>query len=105
MRHIGGSGGIAPALARVNHRLEGTGLRLDFHFPPTKPSLGQTSSSRPPIEEHWWKTPDVKDIVISSDTDEETEDMDGTTATATDAEVDLSHRWPRVLVLGGGHST
>ncbi len=102
MRLIGGSGWIAPALARVNHRLEGTGLRLDFHFAPMKPSLGQTSSSRPSIEEHWWRTPNVEDIVISSDTDEETEDTDGTMATAMDAGVDLSHRWPWVFSAWGG---
>ena len=63
--------GIMPALARVSHRLEGTGLRLDFHFAPTRPSAGLPSSSRPSTNEHWWMVPEVETttITISSDSD------------------------------------
>ena len=35
--------GITPALARVNHCLEGLGLRLDLHFAPTRPSRRHTA--------------------------------------------------------------
>ncbi len=61
--------GVMPALSRVNHRLEGTGLRLDFHFAPTRPSHGRASSSRPSTTEHWWRVVEVESIVISSDLD------------------------------------
>ncbi len=67
--------GVTPALAQVNHRLERTGLRLDFHFAPTRPSLGHPSSSRPSTNEHWWRVPEAEraTIVISdSDVEEKT---------------------------------
>ena len=60
---------VTPALSRVNHRLEGTGLRLDFHFAPTTPSHGRASSSRPSMTEHWWRVPDVESIILSLDMD------------------------------------
>ncbi len=44
--------GVTSALARVNHRLEGTGLRLDFHFAPTRPCSGLPSLSIPSTNEH-----------------------------------------------------
>ncbi len=66
--------GVAPALARVNHRLEGTGLRLDFHFVPTRPSPGLPSSSRPSTNDHWCRIPEVESITISdSDSDSDAE--------------------------------
>ncbi len=65
MRELIQKDGISPALSRVNHQLEGTGLRLDFHFTPTKPSLGRTSCSRPSTEEHWWRVLDAESVTIS----------------------------------------
>ncbi len=62
--------GVTPVLAQVNHRLEGTGLRLDFHFAPTRPSPRLPSSSRPSTNEHWWRVPEVESITIS-DSDED----------------------------------
>ncbi len=64
--------GVSPALSRVNHRLEGAGLRLDFHFAPTRPSHGLPSSSRPSTNEHWWRVPEVESItILDSDSDED----------------------------------
>ena len=74
MRELVRKDGVTPALSRVNHRLEGTGLRLDFHFAPTRPSHGQASSSRPSTTEHWWRVPEVESIVISDSDDSDTED-------------------------------
>ncbi len=56
--------GVTPALARVNHRLKGTGLRPDFHFVPTRPSPGLPSSSRPSMNEHWCRIQEVESITI-----------------------------------------
>ncbi len=65
--------GVTPALARINHRLEGIGLRLDFHFAPTKLLFGLSTCSRPSTREHWWKVPETGTIDISSDEDEDKE--------------------------------
>ncbi len=75
VRELVRTDGITPALARVNHRLEGTGLRLDFHFAPTRPSAGRPSSSRPSTTEHWWVVPEVETptITISSDSDSDSD--------------------------------
>ncbi len=68
--------GVTPALVRVNHRLEGTGLRLDFHFAPTRPSPGLPSSSRPSTNEPWWRVPEVESVTITiSDSDSDDEGM------------------------------
>ena len=84
---------IMLALSRVNHSLEGTGLRLDFHFAPTRPSHGRASSGRPSMEEHWWRVPEVESIVISSDTDLSELNEDFSEA-ATDGETQ-SFRWKK----------
>ncbi len=76
--------GITPALARVNHH-------LDFHFAPTRPSLGRMTYSSPSTEEHWWTMSDAKSVVILLDTDKETEDTNSTSAAGPNAKVDLSY--------------
>ncbi len=60
---------VTPALSRVNHRQEGTEVRLDFHFTPKRPSHGRASSCRQSTTEHWWRESDTESIVISWDTD------------------------------------
>ncbi len=93
---------ITPALARVNHQLERTGLRLDYHFAPTKPSHGRMTYTRPSTEEHWWTVPKVESVTISSDISDSEESKEaettvviGTSAMGPDAEVDLSYRWKK----------
>ncbi len=71
LREIIRRDGVTPAIARVNHRLETIGLRLDFHFAPTRPSFGLPSSSIPSTQEHWWRVPETGTIDISSDSDED----------------------------------
>ncbi len=69
--------GVTPALARVNHRLEGTGLKLDFHFAPTRPSLGRPSSSRPSTNEHWWTVPEAEGAtIVISDSDSDSDEVE-----------------------------
>ncbi len=72
LREIIRRDGVTPAIARVNHRLEAIGLRLDFYFALTRPSFGlPSSSSRPSTQEHWWRVPETGTIDISSDMDED----------------------------------
>ena len=44
--------GITPTLVRVNHHLKETGLRLDFHFAPSRHSRGRTSRDCPSMHKH-----------------------------------------------------
>ncbi len=73
LREIIRRDGVTPAIARVNQRLKSVGLRLDFHFAPTKPSFGLSTCSRPSTREHWWRVPEGGTIDISSDEDEDEE--------------------------------
>ena len=84
MRELVRKDRVTPALARVNHRLEGTGLRLDFHFAQTRPSPGLPSSSRPFTNEHWWRVPEVETATITiSDSDSDSDsDAEGKTCLA-----------------------